>query len=279
MAFAGLVIDASVETQGNPPHDSRSFSEGDDLRFELRDRGKQELKRFLLFNARDKKITVVEVAKKSYTVVTRETFKQISNQINTLAAMLSKNPENMQMMLGVMPPEQRRQVEAALEAAKPGKKAPKKAGKPEKQGESKVGEWPCVLYAEASKPLVKVSFCSAPYEKLGAKASDMKVYEALVEMLEDGVFQAFGGDSISLWTKEQLSVGFPVETKITDKETGVVKSLNRVTKIEKKNLDRALFQLDPGYQELTLGSLTKAMPGAAGKPPSSGAVPLPPPDK
>lgn len=277
---AGVVIDSSIEIQGSAKQTSRAFLEGDELRLELKEAGSDTPKRFLLFRGKEKKIWVVDVAQKTYTVVTRETFKQISGQINQLAQMLAKNPDQMKMMLDVMPPDQRNQVEAAIEAAKPGKKgAAKKAPKLDRGPEAKIGEWECTRWSDSSKPTVRVDFCATPYEKLGMKVSDMTAYVALAEMLEDGVFQAFGGDSISLWTKNQIALGFPVETTITDKNGAGKKNVTRALKIERKSLDKSLFKLDATYKELNLSNLpARPIKDAAGKRPE-GSVPLPPPDK
>jgi hypothetical protein len=218
-----------------------------------------------------KKFWMINPAQKTYVEMTPEAMQQMSAR---LAGVQAQMQAQMQQRLANMPPAQRAQMEAMLQARGLGGAAGAQPGIPPGIGgpAAQTGTVPKVAYIKAglNKNVAKMrcdmyrktldgeqdeDVCIAPITAAGLTAADFRVLDSLNTFVEPvtSAPQMPRSDFMS-WAAMNRAIGFqglPLDT--IHYLNGMPEREETVQKIERTNIPASTFELPPGLTQRTFG--------------------------
>lgn len=202
---------------------------------------------YMIFDNSKQAMMIVEPAKRQYSVIDEEKLTQLMSMMNLLRQQMSSQMEG-------LPPEQRSQMEEALEQKIPGlSKEVKSANfKFEDVGEKgKYNNTPCTFkkVIKNGEPISKV--CVASVSSLGIDQGDYETLNGFFEFMISFASKLPMGDqytrSIKTWSTGLN--GLPIYEKPVDgKGEG-----NQLMSVSKQKMAKNLFTIPKGYSEMEMG--------------------------
>jgi len=190
---------------------------------------------------------VLDQNKKTYQEMTKDDLKKMKGKIDESMKMLEEQLKN-------MPPEQRKMMEemmpkqAMMNAQKMVKKTYVK-----KLSNVKVGKWSCTLYQGSAEGEQKEDVWTVDWSQIDIGPEDLTAFQDLGEF-----FSSLAPDMTDIFEigteefeKSGGYAGMPV--KSVEYEGGKIISSFEMKKLEKKSLDRSLFELPQGFTKIDSG--------------------------
>lgn len=249
-ALAGIVMEMRMGSEKERP--SRMFIDGSHLRIE-QEGGDGKPGALMIFDATTRTMTQVDAEERTYFQVTADDLRKMASEGKAKAR---QSLAQARAQLEGMPPEQRKQVEAALAQAE-AQVAEPAARKParrlqlrfEKTGKSgSAAGHACDWYRQFDGDEAEGEGCFTPLARLGLKVDDFKVFQALVDALDpDGAGR--GGTQLDFAKVLAQAPGFPVIAAET--EDGKRVETMRVVRIARESIPASTFAPPAGYRRVS----------------------------
>jgi hypothetical protein len=252
-ARAGVVMEMRIGKEKERP--SRMLLDATHLRMEV-DAGEGKVQ-VTLFDATTRTLTQVNEAERTYSQVNAE---ELRKAMGAAKAKARAAIAQARAQLDRMPPEQRKQVEAALaqaEAQAAEDKPPKAVRHPqwrfEKTGKSgSAAGHACEWYRQFDGPEEEGEGCFTPLARLGLKVEDFAVFQGLVDLMDPGGSGRAGRETDFARILAQAP-GFPVIAAAT--EDGKRVETMRVEKLAREAIPASAFAPPAGYRKVAMPGL------------------------
>jgi hypothetical protein len=235
LAAEGLLI-VQTTTMGGAPQTNQVQIEGKRMRAEstAANGGKQ----IVMFDSTTQVLTMVDMAKKTYSEMTQADADALGNQLSAALANL--------------PPQQRAQMEAMMKGRGMGGAAAAPKIQYRKTGTSKVGKWTCDLYegVEGDKKVSEV--CTVDPKALGFTAGDFEVTKQLAAFFKK-ILPQMSGQMFSIGNPEEQGYsGVPVRQTSTVAGREVV---TEVSDVSRQTFPDSTFKVPEGFQKTSMMGL------------------------
>ena len=241
-AAEGVLIVQKVTT-GTKVTTSQVQLEKDRMRAEANDG--TGVKQALVFDGPKQVMTTINFDAKTYNEMTKADADQ-------MGAQLSDAMTQMQEAMARMPPAQRAQMEAQMQAMMRGRGpgGPPARTEYRKTGSDRVGKWACDKY-EGFQNNEKVSeVCTVDPKALGFSAADFEIAKQMSEFFKKMVpaGAARNGEPFAMGTGEAGGFsGIPVRTISYDK--GQIGSTTEITEVSRQNFPASSYAVPAGFQK------------------------------
>jgi len=203
-------------------------------------------KRAIVFDAPKQVMTTINFDAKTYTEMTKAEADQMGAQVS--GAMTQ-----MQEAIARMPPAQRAQMEAQMQAMMRGRgpgspQAPRTEYR--KTGSDRVGKWACDKYEGFQNSEKVAEVCTVDPKALGFSAADFEITKQMTEFFKKMVpaGAARNGEPFTLGTGEAGGFsGIPVRTISYDK--GQIGSTTEITEVSRQNFPASSYAVPAGFQK------------------------------
>ena len=191
----------------------------------------------IIFDANRKVIWMINSAEKSYFEMTEEDVNKMSRAM-----------EDMKKQMAGMPASQRAMMERMMKGRMPQER---KIDIQKIRSGEKVGEYTCLFYEVSVNGKKESEVWTASVDQLHMKPGDFAVIKEMMKMFELLQRNAPGGGSSALATGGDQMEGFPVRTVKYQGDKVIFES--KVVRVERKDLEDALFAVPNGYKKKTMG--------------------------
>ncbi|MEJ2719945.1 MAG: DUF4412 domain-containing protein [bacterium] len=244
-AHAGTVIELSTVyfDESKPTEDTIIYLDGDRMRFESVENGKEMTLIVTLDDAGEPICWVIDRAAKTYTEITRARADQVKSQIE-------QGKKQMEARLENVPPQQRDQVRQMMKSQL--EQFDKAANITFKKIASgvEIKNWNCVQYESILGEEKHEDIWAVEWKQIGLERSDASIFRKLGSLFEGispetNAYFHTGGSA-----KTGQFDGFPV--LVVEYKEGQKHEKSEVRTISSKPLEDSLFTLPEGYTQVSL---------------------------
>jgi hypothetical protein len=243
---------------------SRMYLDGNRIRIE-QDEADGKSRAVMIFDAATKTMTHVDTNERTYYQVTADDLRRM---VSGAKAKAREAIAQARAQLDQMPPEQRKQVEAALaqaeaqSAAEPAAKKPLRAPQWRFEKTGKTGSaagHACEWYRQFDGVEAEGEGCFAPLTRLGLKVEDFKVFQALAEAFDP--VGASRGSQLDFAKVLAQAPGFPIIAVET--EDGKRVEHMRLVRISRESIPASTFAPPAGFKRVSMPGM--GAPGGKGE--------------
>jgi hypothetical protein len=239
-AADGLLL-VQQQTDGANTKTTQVQIEKDRMRAEMT--GTDGEKQAIVFDATKQTLTIINVDKKSYSVLTKA-------DVDAMGAQMSDARAQMQAQMAAMSPEQRAQMQAMMGRLGGAMAAAAPKTEYRKTGTDKVGRWTCDKY-EGFENGKKVSeLCTVDPAALGFTATDFDVAKRLQEFFK-GMTQSYPNLAQQIFApgtmEAQGYVGVPIRR--TEYQNEKPQSKGELQQITRQSFAAATYEVPSGFKQ------------------------------
>ncbi len=255
-AHAGLTITTETKRKGGNSTLTMQF-EGKNLRTAVTKEGSAEPSSVFISDGDNKKMVMIDFAKKEYVEITQEQVKRMKAKMETAMSA-------MKAQMAKLPPEQRKQMEAAMGQ----RMNAYKSMVPEEKytrasGSKKIAGHKCDLYKVEADGQHTADACLVPWSDLKIDRDQFKqAVDAVVETWSglgmgmgagEGGAQRSPGEMLKAWG---MSYGLPAWRKTVKPDESDVTETT-LTSIDQGAVPRSAFEAPAGFTKKTMDKLDK----------------------